>query len=339
MNSDLFKPKFGILDLGYNIRRPSSETINKTFESVMLAEELGYTRYWLAEHHNLNLAWSSPEILVGLLAGLTKSIRVGPAGIILRYYKITNKLNTYFSKYYAFQKRVKAISINNGIAYVQYEPEIERYAGPFALKIAEDQFALSSKTVLKFLKKYGSVKKLEVALKLHLAFALSMNLTHKEIKVLFFSLFNTWLPITCNFKFGSKINDLNERILIENEFAILFKKQENDLKDFHSEFIRCVRNSLIKESSLQEWYIGNKEFHKRLVELKKRGEYIVPKWATLVSYQELTTNTKELFFVYKSLIHMTNNRIGIHVSEESYLAYIIYRSIEALDSEHEPTNI
>lgn len=78
--------KWGLLDIGHNFVRPSSETINGTFEAIRLAEDLGYSRYWLAEHHNINLAWASPEILVGLLAGLTKKIRIGPAGIVLKFH-------------------------------------------------------------------------------------------------------------------------------------------------------------------------------------------------------------------------------------------------------------
>lgn len=48
------------------------------------ADQLGYTRYWLAEHHNTaRLASSSPEILIGHIAQATTGIRVGSGGIML----------------------------------------------------------------------------------------------------------------------------------------------------------------------------------------------------------------------------------------------------------------
>ena len=48
------------------------------------AESLGFTRYWVAEHHNMpGIASSATAVLVGYLAGGTRSIRVGSGGIML----------------------------------------------------------------------------------------------------------------------------------------------------------------------------------------------------------------------------------------------------------------
>jgi luciferase family oxidoreductase group 1 len=47
-------------------------------------EKLGYTRYWLAEHHNMpGVASSATAVLIGYIAGGTASIRVGSGGIML----------------------------------------------------------------------------------------------------------------------------------------------------------------------------------------------------------------------------------------------------------------
>jgi luciferase family oxidoreductase group 1 len=49
-----------------------------------LADRLGYTRYWLAEHHGMpGIASSAPEILIEHLASATTRIRVGSGGIML----------------------------------------------------------------------------------------------------------------------------------------------------------------------------------------------------------------------------------------------------------------
>lgn len=63
-----------------------SETLWQTLELVRTLEALGYDRYWLSEHHVAEVAHASPELLSGILAGLTSRIRVGVAGILLRYY-------------------------------------------------------------------------------------------------------------------------------------------------------------------------------------------------------------------------------------------------------------
>ena len=48
------------------------------------AEALGFTRYWLAEHHNMQgIASSATAVLVGYIAGGTRTMRVGSGGVML----------------------------------------------------------------------------------------------------------------------------------------------------------------------------------------------------------------------------------------------------------------
>ncbi len=62
----------------------STEALRNTLDLAKLADELGYTRYWLAEHHNTHLiASSAPEIMIGHVADATSRIRVGSGGIML----------------------------------------------------------------------------------------------------------------------------------------------------------------------------------------------------------------------------------------------------------------
>jgi luciferase family oxidoreductase group 1 len=52
-----------------------------------LADELGYHRYWVAEHHGTpGLASASPEALIGPIAAATETIRVGSGGVMLPHY-------------------------------------------------------------------------------------------------------------------------------------------------------------------------------------------------------------------------------------------------------------
>ena len=58
--------------------------MQESIELVKLADKLGYTRYWLSEHHNtLSLAGAAPEILIARLAAESKQIRLGSGGIML----------------------------------------------------------------------------------------------------------------------------------------------------------------------------------------------------------------------------------------------------------------
>ena len=56
-----------------------------TIELARRVESFGYSRYWLTEHHG-DGAYGSPELLIPLIAALTKTIRVGAAGILLYFY-------------------------------------------------------------------------------------------------------------------------------------------------------------------------------------------------------------------------------------------------------------
>src|SRR5260370_32805709 len=47
-------------------------------------DDLGYVRYWLAEHHNLaSVASPAPDIMIGQIAAVTRNIRVGSGGVML----------------------------------------------------------------------------------------------------------------------------------------------------------------------------------------------------------------------------------------------------------------
>src|SRR5213082_3128501 len=78
----------GVLDQSPVISGHSAtEAIAETVSLARLAEELGYGRYWLAEHHAIAaLADPSPEILVSRVASATSRIRVGTGGVLLPYY-------------------------------------------------------------------------------------------------------------------------------------------------------------------------------------------------------------------------------------------------------------
>ncbi|MDQ0268219.1 luciferase family oxidoreductase group 1 [Cytobacillus purgationiresistens] len=77
--------KLSILDLGtiYN-GASASEGLNDSSELVQLADRLGYTRYWFAEHHNTKHQMStSPDLLSAHAGAVTKRIRIGSGGIML----------------------------------------------------------------------------------------------------------------------------------------------------------------------------------------------------------------------------------------------------------------
>lgn len=65
----------------------AADAVRETLQLAQLAERLGYSRYWLAEHHSTNsFAGAAPEVLIPPVAAATKQIRVGSGGVMLSHY-------------------------------------------------------------------------------------------------------------------------------------------------------------------------------------------------------------------------------------------------------------
>src|SRR5260370_17573242 len=65
----------------------AADAIAATVDLAQLADDLGYTRYWCAEHHGLRgVSNPCPEVLPARIGSITKQIRIGSGGVILPYY-------------------------------------------------------------------------------------------------------------------------------------------------------------------------------------------------------------------------------------------------------------
>src|SRR3954454_19934485 len=64
-----------------------SQALQNTIDLARLADELGFHRYWVAEHHGGGMvAGPSPEALIGPIASVTKNLLVGSGGVMLPHY-------------------------------------------------------------------------------------------------------------------------------------------------------------------------------------------------------------------------------------------------------------
>ncbi len=62
----------------------AEQAVKETIELAKYTDRLGYTRFWVSEHHNTgSLAGSTPEVLMAHLAGQTKNIRIGSGGVMM----------------------------------------------------------------------------------------------------------------------------------------------------------------------------------------------------------------------------------------------------------------
>ncbi len=72
------------------------DALRATVKFALGAEELGYHRFWIAEHHNMsNLASSAPEALIAYLLAKTSKIRIGSGGVMLQHYSAYKVAETF----------------------------------------------------------------------------------------------------------------------------------------------------------------------------------------------------------------------------------------------------
>jgi luciferase family oxidoreductase group 1 len=65
----------------------AGDALRNTLDLAKSADNLGYQRYWMAEHHGTpGLACASPEVMIGPVAAATRHIRVGSGGVMLPHY-------------------------------------------------------------------------------------------------------------------------------------------------------------------------------------------------------------------------------------------------------------
>ncbi|WP_018755703.1 LLM class flavin-dependent oxidoreductase [Paenibacillus terrigena] len=78
----------GVLDHSHiGEGQTAADTLRDTTRLSQEAEKLGYSRYWVSEHHGTRaLASSSPEVLIAHIASATSKIRVGSGGVMLSHY-------------------------------------------------------------------------------------------------------------------------------------------------------------------------------------------------------------------------------------------------------------
>ncbi|HLS07700.1 LLM class flavin-dependent oxidoreductase [Lentibacillus sp.] len=89
--------KLSILDQSpISTGQTPQEALDASVDLARLGDELGYTRYWIAEHHDFSgLACPNPDVMLGIIGSHTERIRVGAGAVLLPHYKPFRVAETY----------------------------------------------------------------------------------------------------------------------------------------------------------------------------------------------------------------------------------------------------
>lgn len=102
--------------------RPGSTPRNALIDSLKLAvalDNLGYSRYWIGEHHNTDFAQVSPATMLMAVAGKTKRIRIGTGALLLSYHNALRVANDFRLLELLFPKRID-IGVGRGMLAQHY---------------------------------------------------------------------------------------------------------------------------------------------------------------------------------------------------------------------------
>jgi len=137
--------RLGVLDFGqFFPPQTADDLLAATRRYAPLAESLGYSRYWLTEHHEPSMSWANPEIMVPLLADRTSRIRLGTAGTLLYFYSPYRVAETF-----ALLERLHPGRIDCGLAAgvsagpvrealrPGFDAAREHYAGDYGKRVGE----------------------------------------------------------------------------------------------------------------------------------------------------------------------------------------------------------
>lgn len=147
--------KLSILDQSpVSVGESPQEALGASIRLAQHGEELGYERFWIAEHHDLfGLACPNPSVMLGAIGAQTKTINIGAGAVLLPYYKPFHVAETYNLLATLFPGRIDlglgrapggsaevslALSDNYLAAVKKFPEEIDELQGFFSNHFGED---------------------------------------------------------------------------------------------------------------------------------------------------------------------------------------------------------
>ena len=223
---------------------------------------------------------------------------------------------------------------NNSVQYICYEPETERYGGPDALRVAEDQFQHSSQAVLRAMQaseQWDYDRALGVAIQMHLGFAHRLGMDREEAYAFFSQVFKHWLPRAYYRPdlSAEALTTLHEQVM--RSFAQSYERHRPVLVPF----VDQVWDSLSSGESFaqdwfQQWVDSMRVIHRRLITCQQQGLLKNPYRDSIKPQLTFSEAQQSRWAIYESYVHMTNNRLGIFNRDEGFLGFLMRESIKSL---------
>ena len=233
---------------------------------------------------------------------------------------------------------------NNTLQYVTYEQEYARYGGERGMAIAEQQFALSSRVVLKMISpqwhEWSYDDAMGGAIRLHLCFLAAAGMQCEEMISFLSFYYENWLGHSFGeslaLNSGVRLRSVRDSDWVKNaaqktrqRFEDAYQVQKENLLSFHRVLYRALDSGGddFAEKYMREWIQGSRELLGALSQAKRNKH--LDERSTDFAYQSQGYKYYDsLWEHYADYIHMTNNRLGIHNRDESYLSFLMMRALQ-----------
>lgn len=207
---------------------------------------------------------------------------------------------------------------NNSYHYIEYEPEYDRYGGPHGVELAEWHFEKSSDIILRILRDINvRVRDILLGISIQLSLPVCYGFMEQDQQVLDF--LDNYLKY-----WTGEFFPISERMEIEfqKKYAKMAKELQARIADVRQYMIDGTVGNLTPME--QEWAAHIRQLRQRIDDLVRRGLLIFRGKGEDGGLGQITMEDVAYYqILLSSYIHMTNNRLGVSISDEVYLAYIL----------------
>lgn len=222
---------------------------------------------------------------------------------------------------------------NNSVQYIDYEPELERYAGPTGILIAEKQFEASARAVFAVIEESGDWdydRALGAAIQLHLGFAFALGMDLVETGKFFNRISTTWFSRAYGYTPDTPKEQIKERQDITlKAFEENFQRQKTTLVPYHQTLWSAFTEEMeFEQEWLNQWLEHMTAIKNELITAQEHKLLVMPQWFKPEPGLKIPEKRQEVWRILESYIHMTNNRLGIMNRDEAYLGYLIKESLK-----------
>lgn len=215
-------------------------------------------------------------------------------------------------------------AVKYNLQFNNYVRENERYGGQQGILFAEEQFMISSSYILNILEEkeewnYG--QSMSEALKLHMVMLHTFfDGEIKRIQEFLNFLLQNWIPHSVK-KVNGKIVTLEVQKLLG-----FYTNSYNNQKSVIDQLTSAICNEQYDDPSLKQWNIYHDKLKSEISKLIKNNNMQIPSWVQYGDQYDIDKENQILWPWLDSLIHMTNNRLGIHLRDEAFLAFLMQKS-------------